>query len=493
MDYDQLLRLALERGFFAPSCELYGDSPAGFWEYGPIGLALRNRFVELWRREILRRDDMVEIDGSQIMSKSVFEASGHLQSFSDPVITCSKCRSIYRADRLIQESTGQTVPERLKNSEFDRAITDNKIKCPSCGGHLGKTEGFNMMFKIGIGPSQTEAYLRPETCQSIFVDFPRLFKTLRRKLPVAFAQYGKSFRNEIAPRQGFMRLREFYQAEIEVFFNVDKVNSIENFDQVSNQVVRILRTGTLPEEISLKKAVASGIIPNKLFGYYLGLLHQFYDKTGLDMSKTRFRELSSRDRAFYADFSIDFEVETSLGWIELVACNYRTDYDLRRHSEVSKRDLSVMDDETRVLPHIFELSMGVDRSIYSIMEHAFEHDGERNVMRFRAELAPVQVGIFPLVTKEGLPERAEDLHAKLKMIFDAVYDKSGSIGRRYRRLDEIGSPACVTVDHRTLKDDTVTIRDRDSMKQTRVKSSRVEEILTDIMRGRKFPSLSQVE
>jgi len=214
MNYDDVMKLALERGFYFPSCEVYGDAKAGFWEYGPSGVSLKNKFLELWRRELVRRDGMMEIDGSQIMSQSVFEASGHLSSFADPIIKCSKCNSTFRADRIISEVSKIEIPESADLEEFDKAISENNIKCPRCKGDFASSQKFNMMFKVGIGPDAEPAYLRPETCQSIFVDFPRLFKTMRGKLPLGIGQVGKSFRNEIAPRQSLLRLREFYQAEM---------------------------------------------------------------------------------------------------------------------------------------------------------------------------------------------------------------------------------------------------------------------------------------
>ena len=209
MNYEDVMKLALERGFYFPSCEVYADAQAGFWEYGPCGVSLKNKFLELWRRELIRRDGMMEIDGSQIMSKSVFEASGHLGNFADPIIKCTKCKATFRADRTIFEISKIEIPESADLEEFDNAILQNNIKCPKCKGDFENTKKFNMMFKVGIGPEGEEAYLRPETCQSIFVDFPRLFKTMRGKLPFGIAQVGKSFRNEISPRQSLLRLREF--------------------------------------------------------------------------------------------------------------------------------------------------------------------------------------------------------------------------------------------------------------------------------------------
>ena len=348
MNYEEVMKLALERGFYFPSCEVYSDANAGFWEYGPSGVGLKNKFLELWRRELIRRDGMMEIDGSQIMSKSVFEASGHLGNFADPIIKCTKCNSTFRADRTIAEIANIEIPESEDLNEFDNAISENKIKCPKCKGDFGTTKKFNMMFKVGIGPQEEEAYLRPETCQSIFVDFPRLFKTMRGKLPLGIAQVGKSFRNEIAPRQSLLRLREFYQAEIEVFCNPGRLDEVEKFAEIENTIIRV-QTDAEPISMTCKEALESGTVPNKFVAYYLGILTEFYEKTGIDVSKSRFRKLGDKEKAFYAEVAFDFEVETTIGWLELVACNYRADYDLSSHAKMSKEKFEVMDNDEKVL------------------------------------------------------------------------------------------------------------------------------------------------
>ena len=484
-NYDTVMKLALERGFYFPSCEIYSDAHAGFWEYGPTGTGIKNKFLELWRRELLRRDDMIEIDGSQIMSKNVFVASGHLDNFTDPIIKCKDCGATFRADRYITEKTGKDIPELLSGNEIDKIIQQYNLKCPSCKGTFADSDRFSMMFKVEIGPSKEEAFLRPETCQSIFVDFPRIFKTMRGRLPLAVAQVGKSFRNEIAPRQSLLRLREFYQAEIEVFCNPDRLNDLSKFEQIKDTRLNLFMKNSL-KTIKAEDAVQEGHLPNKLVAYYMSLLTLFYSKTGMIMERTRFRELSDDEKAFYASTAFDFEVETSIGWLELVACNYRSDYDLKRHSAISKQNLYVIDpsDNSKVLPHLFELSMGIDRSIYSILEHSYFEDIEakRIVLRLVPQLAPVLLGVFPLVTKDGLREKAQDIYSKLKLDYSTFYDESGSIGRRYRRLEEIGAPFALTVDNQTMNDDTVTIRYRDTMLQERVKVSEISGFLDAIIK-----------
>ena len=480
MEYDRVIKLALERGFYFPSCEVYSDSQAGFWEYGPNGVSIKNKFLELWRRELVRRDGMMEIDGSQIMSKSVFEASGHLASFADPITRCTDCGSTFRADRMISEISGIDIPESADLNEFDSAISDNQIRCPRCGGPLDKTRWFNMMFRVGIGPDGEEAYLRPETCQSIFVDFPRLYKTMRGRLPVGVAQVGKSFRNEISPRQSLLRLREFYQAEIEVFCNPDRLDDVPKFDQVMGTTLRI-DAGSGINRTTCGEAVESGVLPSRFVGYYLGILSEFYEKTGIDMERSRFRRLGEKEKAFYAETAFDFEVETATGWLELVACNYRTDYDLGGHAKKSGEKFEVMDGDQKVLPHVFEISMGIDRSLYCVLEHALREDtaNDRTVLSLRPYLAPVQVGVLSLVKKDGLREKTDSIHLEINRRYDAFLDHSGAIGRRYRRLDEVGCPFAITVDHQTLEDGTVTVRERDTMGQYRVALAELDRTLAE--------------
>jgi len=473
VNYERILKLSLERGFYFPSSDIYSDSPAGFWEYGPNGNKMKNKFIDLWRREMIRNDEMIEIDGSQIMSKNVFVASGHIDNFSDPILTCIKCRTTLRADKYILEKTEINIPERLSNEEIDLIIKQHNLQCPKCGSDFNKTERFNMMFKLGIGPNNDDAYLRPETCQTIFVDFIRIYKTMRGKLPFPIAQVGKSFRNEIAPRQSLLRLREFYQAEIEVFCNPNHLDDVPKFDNIK-QTVLTFDIGEI-FRITADEAVEKKIIPNKLIGYYLSLLFQFYEKTGIDMNKSRLRKLSDDEKAFYATTAFDLELQTSLGWLELVACNYRSNYDLSQHSKISKEKMEIIDPITneKVLPHVFELSLGIDRSIYSILETSFaeENETKRTYLKLKPYLSPILVGILPLVKKPEIEQLAKQIYNNLKKDFDIFYDDSGSIGRRYRRLEEIGTPFAITIDYDSLIDNTVTVRYRDTMEQKRIKAN----------------------
>ena len=469
--YDELMRLALERGFFFPSAEIYNDSPAGFWEYGHVGLLMKNNFIREWRRKIVRYDDMLEIEGALILPKIVFEASGHLSSLVDPLVQCTRCGTRIRADRYISEKTGLQIDERLSPEEFEKLIAKYNLKCPKCKGDFGKPSKFNMMFRVGVGAEDVDSYLRPETAQSIFVDFQRLSKTMRMKLPKGVAQVGKSFRNEIAPRQGLVRLRELNQAEVEVFFNPARKLEASKLDKVKDAQFNVL---TFPYQGEARKVGFEEAL--KLFGgidviaYYFALLQRFYEAVGFKNAETRFRELSPSDRAFYTTSAFDFEVNTSLGWLELVACNYRSDYDLSSHAKVSRQDLSIMDNEQKVTPHVVELSLGVDRSLLALLDRNFYHEENRDVLRVRPNIAPYLAAVFPLMSKPELESKALEIYNELKKEdFATFFDDSGAIGRRYRRMDEIGTPFCLTVDYQSLEDNAVTLRQRDSMQQERIK------------------------
>jgi len=253
------------------------------------------------------------------------------------------------------------------------------------------------------------------------------------------------------------------------------LDELERFSEIKNTEINLL-VGDDIKKMTCQEALESKILPNKLVAYYLGLLVEFYQKTGIDTNKSRFRKLGDKEKAFYATTAFDFEVETTIGWLELVACNYRSDYDLKSHGNISKEKFEVLDNDTKVLPHIFELSMGIDRSLYTILEHSLIEDkqNDRIVLSLKPYLAPVHIGILSLVKKDGLAEKAEEIFSKIKRKYDAFLDHSGAIGRRYRRLDEVGAPFAVTIDHQTLQDDTVTIRSRDSMSQERIKVSELD-------------------
>jgi len=468
--YDKVSDLALRRGFYFPSAEIYSDAPAGFWDYGPLGVALKRRILDVWRKAIVKRDGMLEIDGSQIMPESVFVSSGHIESFVDPLVECKVCGRVFRADRLIQGKTGKLIPEALSSEKLDSLILEKGIVCLVCESKLSKVSIFNMMFRFNTGPRlDQQVGLRPETCQSIFLDFMRVYKSMRAKLPTGIAQVGKAFRNEISPRRSLIRLRELTQAEVEVFFNPKKVNDFMKFNRVKNVRLNFLLVNNRTTELTAEEAVREKIVQNKLVAYYLVLLKEFYERLGISTRHIRFRELHDEERPFYAQSAWDLEIKTSFGWLEVVANHYRTDYDLKVHSKGSKTDLKLIDDGEKIIPWVWEDSMGIDRTLLVTLDAAYTEEKRRVFLKLPGYLAPIHVAVFPLVDKDGLTEKAIEVYDLLNVEVDAVFDDKDSIGRRYYRVDEIGVPYAVTVDYETLKDKTVTIRERDSRKQIRIK------------------------
>jgi glycyl-tRNA synthetase len=483
--YDEIQKLADQRGLFFPSAEIH-SALSGFWDFGPLGANVRRKIIEFWRKEIVRKTDGIEIEGCTIMPKNTFLASGHLDSFVDPVVQCKKCHKIYRADSLIEDIIKKKVPENLKTEEFDKLIKDNSISCPDCKGELDKTKKFNMMIGLSIGPLSKEcnAYLRPETCQSIFTAFQKIYKTSRISLPIGIAQVGRVYRNEISPRQSLIRLREITQLELEVFFNPKKAYVPEYKNYEDYEIMIKINESTNP--IKIKKAVKDGVISNELIAYYLAVLQEFFEKCGFKKDSMRFRYLKDDEKAFYSKETFDFEVLTSIGWLELVACNYRTDFDLKSHSKFSGVDLAVFEDEEKFFPHVFELSAGLDRIFYAIIENSLgERDG-KPVLKLPYFLSSLDVVVLPLVKKGGIYEKALEIYNILKKDFDTKIDEKGSIGKRYLIYDQLGVPLAITVDYDSLKNDDVTIRDRDTTKQIRIKIKDLKEVLRSFFEGKKI-------
>ena len=488
---DKFLRiqeLADQRGLFFPAAEIHSHL-SGFWDFGHLATNLRRKIIDLWRQEIVRKTDSLEIEGCLILPKNNFEASGHLKSFVDPLVQCKKCHKIYRADKLIEEEAKKIIAEALDVSEFDKLIRKYRIKCPECKGGLSKVKKFNMMIGISVGPLSKEynAYLRPETCQNIFTAFQKIYKTSRVSLPLAISQVGRSFRNEISPRQGLIRTREFTQLETEVFFNPEKINDSPEFDEYRNKKLNLKLLGKKKTVLmSAGEAVRKRLVSGKLIAYYLVLTQDFFEKAGLNPKEFRFRELEDKAKAFYSKETWDFEVKTSIGWLELVACNYRTDFDLSSHSKVSGTDLSVVEDEEKFMPHVFEISMGLDRIFYSILENSLDERDGKPVLKFPRELTPLDVVILPLVRKDGLDIKAKEVHRMLKKKFETKYDEKQSIGKRYVIYDQLGVPLAITIDYDSLNRKDVTLRDRDSTKQIRVKIKNLEAKINDFFSGKKI-------
>ena len=425
---DKITSLAKRRGFAFQSSEIYGGL-ASCWDYGPLGVELKRNVKEAWWRSMVRgRRDVVGIDCSILMHPRVWEASGHLAGFSDPMVDCKKCKGRFRADHIADAR----CPERPSK------------KPGECGGELTEARQFNLMFKTFMGPVEDTAstvFLRPETAQGIFVNFLNAQTTARQKIPFGVAQIGKSFRNEITPGNFLFRTREFEQMEMEFFVK--------------------------PGE------------DDKWFEFWVQERFDWYVGLGIRGEHLRLRPHEADELAHYAKGCSDVEYEFPFGWSELEGIANRTDFDLKRHAESSGKDLSFFDEETRerFVPYVIEPAAGADRATLAFLVDAYDEDvvdGEaRVVLRLHPRLAPVKAGIFPLVRKDGQPEKAHEIEAMLLPHFPVQYDQAGAIGRRYRRQDEIGTPFGITVDHQTLQDDTVTLRERDSMQQERLPIERL--------------------
>lgn len=486
MPKEEIQNLALRRALFFPTAEIYAERLAGFWDFGPDGTRIRRKIIDLWRKKLVEKEGFVEIHGSQILPERVFLASGHLQNFNDPIVQCKKCHAFFRADQLIQDSINTIVAEAISTDELNALIKKHKIKCLKCKAlDFDEVKKFNMMLGIDIGATgKQKAYLRPETCQNIFLDFKRIY-LLKQQLPLGIAQAGSSFRNEIAPRNTLLRERELGQMEIEIFFDRKKINEIEEekWNEVKNYKLRMLLLKEKKERLySCQELIDKSIVSGKLIAYYLARLQQLYEAYGIKVEKMRFRELEEEARAFYSKETYDFEVETDLGYIELVACNYRTDYDLKGHSKESKQDLSVSINGEKIIPHVFELSAGIDRTFYVVLENAFRKEKrgkeERIYLSLPVTISPYIASVFPLVKKDGLYEKSLEVFRLLSSYnFDVLFDEKGSIGKRYARIDELGVKYAITIDYDTLKDDTVTLRERNTMKQKRIKIKELPELL----------------
>jgi glycyl-tRNA synthetase len=485
--YDKVIELASKKSFFYPAAEVYANSPAGFWDFGPFGQAIRRKIVDFWRHEFVQKENMLEIHGSQILPESVFIGSGHLKSFADPIVQCTKCKKYERADKLISEVIEKNVPESLAIEKLDELIIKHKIKCPKCKGELGNVSRFNMMVESLVGkPGEFRTFLRPEACQSIFLNFPRMVKTMRMSLPRGIAQAGGAFRNEISPRQSITRAVEFSQMECEIYFDKDKIDEIEGFDKVKDYKIRVLRLGKEKiEEFTAHDLVSKKIVPGKLIAYFMARTQQTWHKFGIPLDKIRFREVDKDERAFYSLATFDFEVETALGWLELIANNYRGDYDSKGHMEGSKTDMHHIDGTgKKVLPQIWEISAGVDRTLYAVLEHSLRENKEGAYFALNPLIAPFNCTVFPIVNKEEFTKFAVEVEEMLKKEwFDVYLDDTGSIGRRYARSDEAGIPYCITIDGDSLINKDVTIRDRDSTKQIRVKKEELSSVLRKLIFG----------
>lgn len=487
---DRLMDVAIRRSFLIPSSEIYG-SPSGFYDYGAVGTSIKHRIENLWRSEFLQKEGFHEIETSLIVPEAVLKASGHAENFADPLVACGSCKQKFRADHLIEENKDAKKdgvrPAGLPPAELSALIKKYAIPCPQCKKPtLSDVGWFNMMFRTNIGPIDGNiAYCRPETAQGIFMDFARVVRNYGSKLPIGIGQVGRSFRNEISPRQGLIRMREFTQMELEYFFNPAD-QTYPKYGKVKEHRVRFVEGAVPPQEVSLADALSSGLVPNEIMAYFIWKQWEFYLKVGIPKEKMFFRKMPKEETPHYSKGNVDLEVETSYGSIETTGTAYRTDFDLASHAKHSKADLSVFDEATKqkIVPHVVEPSMGVDRLFWCVLEHCFrEKTKEKDWEWFDLPpaIAPYHAWIFPLMKKDGMDEKAQAIEEQLREAGLIVYyQDSGSIGRRYARADEIGVPYCITVDYDTLdsksdKHGTVTVRFRNDGKQIRLKISELAE------------------
>ncbi|MFB6123096.1 MAG: glycine--tRNA ligase [Haloferacaceae archaeon] len=586
-DAEAITELAKRRGFFFGANGAYGGV-AGFYTFGPQGATLKSNVESAWRDRFTVKEGNEEIEAPTIMPEPVFEASGHLDGFDDMLVECGECGESHRADHLIEDATSIEEAESLPISEVEMLIRDHDVVCPSCGAPLAgrDVENFNLMFATSIGPGSGQpGYLRPETAQGIFVEFPRLKEYARNKLPFGITQIGRAYRNEISPRKGIVRTREFTQAELEQF--VDPDADEPPLSKVEDVAVRLYPATEQEADdgdyvrTTVGEAVAEGVVANDWVAYYLGVAQQWYERIGVDMDRFRFRQHLSGERAHYAADCWDAESEiggdhaadglaadpAAGDWIEIAGFAYRGDYDLSKHDEygddeftvfvqydepktveraVVDPDMSVLgpkfggaagdvadalqslaerrpdafDGETvtvdvdgeeytvdvdvadfrveeqtetgeHVTPHVVEPSFGVDRTVYTLVAHAYSEDvvdaEERTYLDFEPGIAPTDVAVFPLLSDERLETLASRVVDDLRAVgLSVTYDESGNIGRRYRRQDEVGTPFCVTVDHEGVEGngpETVTVRERDTTAQVRVPVADLAERIESIHAG----------
>jgi glycyl-tRNA synthetase len=478
--YEIISEMAKRRGYFWPSYEIYGGV-SGFLTFGPLGSLLKKRIEDKFRSFYIRPLGILEIETSVIMPGKVLEASGHVENFKEPTVECVKCQRKFRADHLLQEfgEMTDTETEKLALQAVMEEIKKRDIRCPECGGNFSKAEQFMTMFTTTIGPySDYIGYGRPEAAQGIFVEFKRIFESARERLPLGVVQIGHALRNEISPRQGPVRLREFTIIDIELFLDPENTKC-DRLHEVENDTLRLitaenkLKGATEPITVTVKEALNKGIIKKEWQAYFMALAKKFLVELGVPEDKQRFIEKLEWERAHYSVQGFDQEVYLERwGWTEVSGHNYRTDYDLSRHMKASGVDLTAFKESKnggrRFIPHVIEPSFGLDRLAYVALEYAYTKRKKRTLLSLSRELAPIQASVFPLVSKDGLPEKAKEVYQMLiKEGFTVEWDESGSIGRRYARADEAGTPLGVTIDYQTLEDGTVTLRDRDTWRQVR--------------------------
>ena len=480
---DEITSISSKRGFFFQTANIYGGK-AGFFTYGHLGKALKFNWERLWRKNIVCLDEnFYEIQSNNILPEAVFRASGHIENFNDPMTECKKCHFRFRADQFLEDNKVENA-ESLNIEEMTSKILEKNLKCPKCGGELSEVKQFNMMFPINVGFNEEKAYLSPETAQAAYISFKEEFSATRGKLPLGLAIIDKAYRNEISPRQIFFRLREFSQAELQIFFDPDKINEHPKWKEVQKNKLRIKFSDKNEiQEIDCNELNVKYKIP-KFYLYYAAKVQNFYLKIlGIPREKFRFRELGESERAFYNKIHFDVEImlDTLGGFREVAGVHYRADHDLSGHSKISGKNLEIFYDGKKILPHVLELSFGVDRNIWTLLDIFYSVGKEGSMFIFPPELAPMKAAIFPIIKGRKFEKISNEVFEKLKDELNVAYDKTGSIGRRYARNDEIGTPFCITIDGDSIKNKDVTIRERNTGKQIRVKIKDLKETLIKLI------------
>jgi len=491
------------KGFVYPNSEIYGGL-SGFWDFGHLGVELKNNIKnEWWKYHVQEREDIVGIDGSIITHPKVWEASGHIKNFEDVMLICSNCKEKIRADQYIDEKLNINV-EGYGSKEIEEIVKKTKIKCHKCGSYFEEIKDFNLMFKTSVGPKEDKssiAYLRPETAQVIFTDFRLVADNARLKLPFGIAQVGKGFRNEISPRDFIFRCREFDMMEIEYFVHPDKLEC-PYIKEVLNQELSFYSTAMQEKKknpllMKVKDALRRNMV-SEWHAYWLAIEQKWFIDLGAKPENFRVRQHLKKEKSHYALDTWDLEYNFPFGWKELQGIANRTDFDLQQHMQASGKDLRIYDEETKdkIIPYVIaEPSLGVERAFLVFMFDAYTFDKKRDnvVLKLHPKLSPVKIGVFPLVSnKPQLTKKAKEVYNNIKKYFNVFYDESGSIGRRYSRQDEIGTPLCVTIDFDSIKKNDVTIRDRDSTKQIRVKIKDLGRKIWEYIDGAKFENLGKV-
>jgi glycyl-tRNA synthetase len=488
----QLITFMAKKGFvWGPSPEIYGGV-AGFYTYGPLGKLLKNKIEEAIRK-VFHKNEMFEVECPTVLPRKVWEASGHLGGFTDPLIACSKCKSTFRLDKLIEDIDPDLSVGVVGDKELLAIVEKNKIKCPNCkGAFTKKVVKHNLMMQTTVGVD-TEAYNRPETATTTYLPFPRFMEFFRDKVPFGVFQIGKAYRNEISPRQHIMRCREFTQAEGQLFIFPEQKKTFEKFEEIKGVKMpfwteKRQKDKKKPEMMSCADALKKKYVKTQAYMWTLHLAYELFLGMGIPAERIRLRQHHEDEKAFYADDAWDLEVHlNTFGWYECCGVHDRTEYDLKQHAKFSGQELVARNEKNeKVVPHVLEIAFGTDRPTFALLDIFYDLkavDEGKTTLKIPYPLAPINVAVLPLMKKAPLVKVAREIHHELVKEFVSVIDVSGAIGKRYLRNNEVGTPFCITVDFDSLENDDVTIRDRDTEEQKRVKIPELKDTLRKLSSG----------